>query len=238
MEQISKRSRGKVSASAKNSANTAQANEVDHVVAHRATGVVPRLKSAARREDILNHASRLFLSYGIAGTSTRMIANAVGISQPSLYAHFATKEALTNALSARAFAGLEELIAKIRSADIPAATRLEAMIRGYIGFALDQGAAYRIAFMLEGPMHEDEAFNPDILPGMQAFAGFRDGLAILQQEGYLRAGLTDHLAQSLWASMHGLCALLLARPDFPWGDIEAMIDFHVEIILAAYQNKA
>jgi hypothetical protein len=38
--------------------------------------------------------------------------------------------------------------------------------------------------------------------------------------------------------MHGLCALLLARPDFPWGDIEAMIDFHVEIILAAYQNKA
>eukprot|EP01032_Pedospumella_encystans_P035772 gene35772-40466_t len=41
-----------------------------------------------------------------------MIANAVGISQPSLYAHFATKEALTNALSARAFASLEDLIAK------------------------------------------------------------------------------------------------------------------------------
>jgi AcrR family transcriptional regulator len=238
MEQISKRSRGKVSASAKDSANTAEASEVDRVVAHRATGVVPRLKSAARREDILNHASRLFLSYGIAGTSTRMIANAVGISQPSLYAHFATKEALTNALSARAFAGLEELIAKIRSADIPAATRLEAMIRGYIGFALEQGAAYRIAFMLEGPMHEDEEFNPNILPGMQAFAGFRDGLALLQREGHLREGSTDHLAQSLWASMHGLCALLLARPDFPWGDIEAMIDFHVEIILAAYQNKA
>jgi AcrR family transcriptional regulator len=238
MTQISKRSRGKVSSSAKDSANTAEASEVDRVVAHRATGVVPRLKSAARREDILNHASRLFLSYGIAGTSTRMIANAVGISQPSLYAHFATKEALTNALSARAFAGLEELIAKIRSADIPAATRLEALIRGYIRFALDQGAAYRIAFMLEGPMHEDEAFNPDILPGMQAFAGFRDGLALLQHEGQLREGSTDHLAQSLWASMHGLCALLLARPDFPWGDIEAMIDFHVEIILAAYQNKA
>jgi hypothetical protein len=73
---------------------------------------------------------------------------------------------------------------------------------------------------------------------MQAFAGFRDGLALLQHEGQLREGSTDHLAQSLWASMHGLCALLLARPDFPWGDIEAMIDFHVEIILAAYQNKA
>lgn len=200
--------------------------------------IVHRLKGADRREDILNHASRLFLTYGIAGTSTRMIANAVGISQPSLYAHFATKEALANALSARAFSSLESLIGRIRTADIPAPARLEAMIRGYIGFALDQGAAYRIAFMLEGPMHEVEAFNPDILPGMQAFASFRDEVALLQQEGHLREGSTDHLAQSLWASMHGLCALLLARPDFPWGDVEAMIDFHVEIILAAYQNKA
>ena len=200
--------------------------------------IVHRLKGADRREDILNHASRLFLTYGIAGTSTRMIANAVGISQPSLYAHFATKEALANALSARAFSSLESLIGRIRTADIPAPARLEAMIRGYIGFALDQGAAYRIAFMLEGPMHEVEAFNPDILPGMQAFASFRDEVALLQLEGHLREGSTDHLAQSLWASMHGLCALLLARPDFPWGDVEAMIDFHVEIILAAYQNKA
>jgi AcrR family transcriptional regulator len=238
MEQILERSRGKVVISRKNSGERSQGGPQGAPAEGTRAAVVHRLKGADRREDILNHASRLFLSYGIAGTSTRMIANAVGISQPSLYAHFATKEALTNALSARAFAGLEELIAKIRFADIPAATRLEAMIRGYIGFALEQGAAYRIAFMLEGPMHEDEEFNPDILPGMQAFAGFRDGLALLQQEGYLREGLTDHLAQSLWASMHGLCALLLARPDFPWGDVPAMIDFHVEIILAAYQNKA
>nr|WP_284359128.1 hypothetical protein [Candidatus Phycosocius spiralis] len=27
----------------------------------------------------------------------------------------------------------------------------------------------------------------------------------------------DHIAQSLWASMHGLCALIIARPHFPWG---------------------
>ncbi len=233
MKQICERSRGKVGIYRKKSGVRSETVSGEEP----RSGVVHRLKGADRREDILNHASRLFLTYGIAGTSTRMIANAVGISQPSLYAHFATKEALTNALSARAFSVLEDLISKIRTADIPAAARLEAMIRGYIGFALEQGAAYRIAFMLEGPMHEDEAYNPDILPGMQAFAGFRDGLALLQDEGHLREGSADHIAQSLWASMHGLCALLLARPDFPWGDIQAMIDFHVEIILAAYQNK-
>lgn len=233
------RSRGKVSVRTKEPDYAAKASELDRVVAQRTPGVVPRLKSAARREEILNHASRLFLNFGIAGTSTRMIANAVGISQPSLYAHFATKEALTNALSARAFAGLEALIGTIRGADIPATARLEALIRGYISFALEQGTAYRIAFMLEGPTScDDEPFNPDILPGMHAFAGFRDEVALLQSEGHLREGSADHLAQSLWATMHGLCALLLARPDFPWGDIPAMIDFHVEIILAAYQRVA
>lgn len=234
MEQILERSRGKVTIYRKKSDAPSESRSAD---APRAT-IVHRLKGADRREDILNHASRLFLTFGIAGTSTRMIANAVGISQPSLYAHFATKEALTNALSARAFSSLESLISKIRTADVPPQARLESMIRGYIGFALEQGAAYRIAFMLEGPTHEVEEFNPDILPGMQAFASFRDEIALLQQEGHLREGSTDHLAQSLWATMHGLCALLLARPDFPWGDTGAMIDFHVEIILSAYQAKA
>ena len=206
--------------------------------AHRRPSAAQRLKGADRREDILNHAARLFLSFGIAGTSTRMIANAVGISQPSLYAHFPTKEALANALSARAFAQLEQLICQIRSAEIPAPARLEALVRGYIGFALDQGVAYRIAFMLEGPAHDEEIFNPDIKPGMAAFDGFRDEVARLQAEGHLRSGSPDHLAQSLWASMHGLCALLLARGEFPWDDVPALIDFHVQIILAGYQKLA
>ncbi|MFE7223591.1 TetR/AcrR family transcriptional regulator [Nocardioides sp. NPDC057577] len=41
--------------------------------------------------DILDHAARLFTSRGYAGTSTRDIAEAVGIRQSSLYYHFADK---------------------------------------------------------------------------------------------------------------------------------------------------
>ena len=195
-----------------------------------------RLKGVDRREDILNHAAALFVTHGPAGTTTRMIANAVGISQPSLYAHFETKEILANALSARSFGVLESHIEALRAAALSAPERLEAMIRGYIDFALSEPAAYQIAFMIVGPMNNAK---PDLFcrqPGMSSFNSFRNEVASLQEEGFLRAGPLDLTTQSLWASMHGICALLIACPNFPWGDIRAVIDFHVKVLLEAYQK--
>lgn len=43
------------------------------------------------REEILDHAARLFAERGFSGTSTREIAEACGIRQASLYYHFAGK---------------------------------------------------------------------------------------------------------------------------------------------------
>ena len=63
----------------------------------------PRLNEARRqgesaREQILDAAAELFTTRGYASTSTRAIAEAVGVRQPSLYHHFATKDDLLEAL--------------------------------------------------------------------------------------------------------------------------------------------
>lgn len=47
---------------------------------------------ASPRDQILGAAARLFVSNGFAGTSTREIADLVGIRQASLYYHFAGKD--------------------------------------------------------------------------------------------------------------------------------------------------
>lgn len=57
----------------------------------------PRLRSAsdatvAPREEILAAAAELFASQGLAATTTRQIAERVGIRQASLYYHFAGKD--------------------------------------------------------------------------------------------------------------------------------------------------
>ena len=53
---------------------------------------------ATGREQILDAAAELFTQYGYAGTSTRMIAMAVGIKQASLYYHFASKDDILSGL--------------------------------------------------------------------------------------------------------------------------------------------
>ena len=53
-----------------------------------------------RRELILLHAARLFAVRGYHGTSTREIAAAVGVRQPSLFHHFPSKLAIVEALLA------------------------------------------------------------------------------------------------------------------------------------------
>jgi AcrR family transcriptional regulator len=52
------------------------------------------------RERILYEAAQLFARQGYHGTTTREIAEAVGIRQPSLFHHFATKGAMVEALLA------------------------------------------------------------------------------------------------------------------------------------------
>ncbi len=54
----------------------------------------PTSAAADTRERILQAASRLVLSHGYRGMSTRAIADAVGVRQPSLFHHFDSKRAI------------------------------------------------------------------------------------------------------------------------------------------------
>lgn len=58
----------------------------------------PRRPGATAAEEILDAAAELFTTRGYAGTSTRAIADAVGIRQASLYHYFSTKDEILTAL--------------------------------------------------------------------------------------------------------------------------------------------
>jgi AcrR family transcriptional regulator len=212
---------------------------------HRATfqgpplarGATIRLRGEERREAILDAAQALYLEHGPVAVSTRRIAEAVGISQPSLYAHFPTKHAITLALSARAFGVMEASLEA--GGHVPGSgglAELAGSIRSYIAFALAEPTAYRIAFMVEvaDPPGEEEV---RCLPGYQVYSRFAASVAAMQHAGLLRATAPGVLAQSLWAGMHGLCALLLARPTFPWAELAGLVDAHVELLVAGAARR-
>jgi AcrR family transcriptional regulator len=180
-----------------------------------------------RREQILAEATRLFVSHGVAQVTTRQIAAAVGISQPSLYAHFPTREAIAVEVCRRAFARLRTALldAAAQGSDPPA--RFAAMARCYIDFGLNHECPYRVAFMLDMPGQDSADRDVVVAAGVAAYAVLRDVIA--QTHG----AAADLLAQSAWSSLHGLVALLIARRDFPWVEREALITRHIAGVRAA-----
>lgn len=173
-----------------------------------------------RREQILQAASRLFVAHGVAQVTTRQIAAAVGISQPSLYAFFANRDAIAVEVCRRAFARLRADLVAADAAGGPARARFSRMARCYIDFALTHECPYRVAFMLDMP-DDDVTRDAVVAAGLEAYAVLHG----LVRETHDDADLA---AQSAWAGLHGLVALLLARRDFPWAAQGRLIAHHVE----------
>ena len=185
---------------------------------------VPRTRSGERREQILEEALALFAEHGIQGVSTRAIAHSVGISQPSLYAHFATRDEIAMELCVRAFGRLH---ARLITASIVRGTpadRLLRLAREYVDFGLEHEAMYRVAFMIDQPDNSSGQESPVLAAGLRAFSVLLD--LFVEVRG-AHDVTTAAMAQSTWAAMHGLVALLLVRHEFPWVERETLVDIHL-----------
>lgn len=113
------------------------------------------------RERILHEASNLFARRGYHATSTREIASAVGIRQPSLFHHFRSKVAILQALLA---SDLDEAVPHaeaVARADAPAGVRLYAYLRHDAGHLI--GSPYN----LSGLYTEEVMGDPDFAPWVE-----------------------------------------------------------------------
>ncbi|WP_280406966.1 TetR/AcrR family transcriptional regulator [Nocardia carnea] len=104
----------------------------------------PRLEARRRqgrspRAEILDAAAEQFTTHGDRSTSTRAIAEAVGIRQASLYHHFRAKDDILDALLGETIADAAELAGRLSENDEPAAVRLYALAR----FDIEQLCAAR-----------------------------------------------------------------------------------------------
>jgi AcrR family transcriptional regulator len=123
---------------------------------------------ATAREEILDAAAELFTSRGYAATSTRTIAEAVGIRQASLYYHFASKEeVLAEILAGTVRPSLAHATALDADPDLPPDAKL---------FSL---AAYDTAVLCGGPWNLGALY---LLPEVRGerFTPFREQRAQLR----------------------------------------------------------
>lgn len=193
-------------------------------------GKTPPPAPRSRREDILSAALRLFSEHGVEGVTTRQIAAAVGISQPSLYAHFPNRHALAAEVCVRAFGDLADVMNTVLEKIRRGEANLSDMARVYVDFGLTRPDAYRIAFMLDDNGFRDSTAGQAVLTaGVQAYSVHLAAFTLTLGAGLSPEEIEVH-AQSIWMSIHGLVSLLIARPQFPWADRERLIAHHISSV--------
>jgi AcrR family transcriptional regulator len=128
------------------------------------------------RERILIEASSLFARRGYHGTSTRAIADAVGIRQPSMFHHFSSKSEVMKALLRLSLTPARDLARGLANADGSAAERL---------------ACYELRIVdsiLRSPFNLVGMFNDDVLETQEFEIWRRDGDEL---RGYQRDLITQ-----------------------------------------------
>jgi AcrR family transcriptional regulator len=142
---------------------------------------LPAEEAIATRERILREASRLFAVRGYYGSSTRDIATAVGIRQPSLFHHFPNKQAIFQELLSYSLDDSAAVAEHLAGADGSPAARL-------YRFLVED-----FRYLMESPYDLRSIFNSDVLkddefePWGQTADRLHDAVADLIRQG-IKAG--------------------------------------------------
>jgi AcrR family transcriptional regulator len=200
----------------------------------------PKLKTDLERQQlrtlIIDAARELFVSRGVEAVTMREIAKRIGYSATSIYLHFADKEALLRAICDTDFFALAQSL-KNSLLIVNPIERLNAMGRGYAAFALSHPNHYRLMFMAERtPCDPAESSLQQNNAEQDAYFQLKSVVNEVHAAGHFRAELqdVDLIAQTIWAGMHGVCALQISMAQdkwVNWSEISARLKLMQEVML-------
>jgi len=182
------------------------------------------------REQILEAAERLLVRTGDEdAVSIRAVADAVGVTPPSIYLHFADKNELLFAVCEKHFSRFNEVLAEAQAAHPDPLDALFAMGRGYIRFGLENPEPYRIMFMGKAAALP-RGFRQERIMTSAGFGYLVATVTRAIESGELE-GDPLMVALGLWASVHGLTSLLISKPDFDWPDRQPLIEHLLQALI-------
>jgi AcrR family transcriptional regulator len=173
------------------------------------------------RDKILDAARELFVSEGYEGVSMRKVAEKIEYSPTAIYVHFADKEELFRELCHQDYARLAEVLQSSVISSDPI-ERLKQIGAIYIDFGTRYPHHYKFMFMTPFPTHEPDDKDREVMgnPEMDAYAFLKWAVQQAIDAWRFREGLTDAaiISQTLWASVHGVISLQIAKGADCWVD--------------------
>ena len=186
------------------------------------------------RDEILAAADALLVETASEdAVSIRAVADAVGVTPPSIYRHFPDKTSLLVAVCLQSFDSFAEVMRDARDPDDPLES-LRALARAYVRYGLEHPEHYRIMFMDRLELSAEQ-YAAELMSESSSFGVLIETVRSLKASGVLRPELVEmddfHLGVLLWSSVHGLTSLFVAKPNLPWADQEALVDGACDLIL-------
>jgi AcrR family transcriptional regulator len=139
---------------------------------------------------------------------------------PSIYLHVADKQALLDAVCEEVFEALHQRMRAAAEDAVDPFEALRAQGNAYVHFALENPEHYRIVMMMK---HTPAEESVDRVIAGGAFAYLVESVRQCVDLGVF-TGDPVEVALGLWAAAHGVAALLVAKPYFPWPDVDAFVD--------------
>ena len=173
------------------------------------------------RDKILDAARELFVAEGFEGVSMRKVAEKIEYSPTAIYVHFADKQELFRELCHQDYARLAEVFQSSAMSTDPI-ERLKQIGAIYVDFGIRYPNHYKFMFMTAHPVHELDVVDREVLgnPEMDAYAFLKWAVQQALDAGCFREELTDTelISQTLWASVHGVISLQIAKGTDCWVD--------------------
>ena len=208
----------------------ARLNSVQYMVTHRRE----RLKTELR-EEILGAARDLFVAQGYSSVSMRKIAETVGCAPGTIYLHFKDKSSILSAICVETFAKLDKRMEAIQRGGGDPLELLRRGGRAYAQFALDHPNHFLVVFGAIGTAaFKDEETKQ---AGLRSFECMRMCVRRCVEAGMLRITDVEQVAQTLWASVHGVAMLLIAKPDFPFIEQNRLIDSVLDVSMEGIKKR-
>ena len=191
---------------------------------------------ASLRREILDAASQLFVEEGYRRVTMRRIAARIEYSPTTIYLHFRDKNELFQAVCDETFAQLAAKLERLgRSASDPLA-QLREGLKTYVDFGLAHPNQYTVTFLTPNPAPERTPFEGSA--GSRAFDWLRQGVLACVGHGDIQTAEAEATAQALWAAVHGLTALLITMPGFPFADPGTLVDHLVDTLIAGLRTPS
>jgi len=183
----------------------------------------------ATRSSLTQLALELYLGDGLDAVSFRKLAERAQVSHTYPYRFFENKEALLTAIRVLCSKRFSDFLRSHDEPDASPLKRVRAVTTHVVRFAREHPAEYSLLFTLDQP--PPDRFD-ELLDIRQSLIDFVTDIAAQAVAAGQASGNPQELAQLIWAGVHGLISLDLAKQLVHGQSIDTLLGPMVDRLLS------